>query len=127
MEDRGRCRSWTIINGPKDRYDDCFICNEGKLCDTWDHHPIYERIQEGRDAEQFLGNRKKKWRGWAPKTVEHKIEFMKKVMENDGCEIDENLTTIQKTIGFAAGNVAHRTNAESDNIVIQNTRRCEKA
>ena len=48
-----------------------------------------------------------------PKTVEHKIEFIV-VMENEGREVDENLTTTQKkTIEFAAGNVAHCTKAES--------------
>ena len=41
---------------------------------------------------------KKNWCGWAPKTVEHKIEFTKKVMERDGHGVDENLTTKQKKI-----------------------------
>ena len=39
--------------GSKDRHDDCLIFNEGKLWDTWDHYPIYARIEEGRDAKQF--------------------------------------------------------------------------
>ena len=43
----------------------------------------------------------------APKTVEHKIEFMKNVMENDGHGVDEHLTTTQKTIEVASGAVAH--------------------
>ena len=42
-----------FIVGPKERHNDCFICNEGKLWDSWDHYPIYARIQEGRDAEQI--------------------------------------------------------------------------
>ena len=78
--------------GPNDRHDECFIYNEGKLWDTWDHYHIYARIQEGRDAEQFLGRKKRHWCGWAPKTVDH----MKKVIENDGHGVDGNLTTIQK-------------------------------
>ena len=49
------------------------------------------------------GKEKQNWCGWAPKMVEHKIEFMKKVMENDGHGVDENLTAIQKTFDFAAG------------------------
>ena len=58
MEDKGRCRSWTSLSGQKIRHNDCFICNEGKFWDTWDHHTICARIQEGRDAEQFLGKKK---------------------------------------------------------------------
>ena len=112
--------------GPKHRHDDCFICNEGKLWDTWDHYPMYARIQEGRDAEQFLGNRKKKWRGWAPKTVEQKIEFMKKVMENDGCDIDENLTTTQKKLNSPQV-MWHIAPKLRETRFIDNTRRCEKA
>ena len=63
MEDRGTCRRWIFFIWPNDGHDDCFIYNEGKLWDTWGEYPIYARIQEGRDAEQFLG--KKNWCGWA--------------------------------------------------------------
>ena len=61
--------------------------------------------------------KKRIWCGWAPKTVEHKIQFIKKVMEKDGHGIDEHLTSIQKTIEFAAGSVAHCTEAERDKIL----------
>ena len=48
--------------------------------------------------------------------MEHKIKFMKKVMENDGYDIDESLTTTQK-----------QSKLRETNIFIENTRRCEKA
>ena len=59
-----------FIIGPKERHDDCYFCNEGTLWDSWDHYPIYGRIQEG---------------GWEPKTVEYKI----------GRKFDSNTKTIE--------------------------------
>ena len=56
------------------------------------------------------------WCGWQPETVEHKNEFMKKVMENDAHRFDVHVTTIHKTIEFAAGCVALCTEAERDNF-----------
>ena len=90
---------------------------------SWDHCPLYARIQDGRDAEQIIKKRKRKKNlfGWAPKTVEHKIEFTKKIKETDGRGVDEHLTTIQKNIEFAAGKVAHCTKAERQNFT-ENTR-----
>ena len=42
-----------FIVGSKERHD------ERKLWDTWDHFPIYARIEEGRDAKHFSGKRKR--------------------------------------------------------------------
>ena len=104
-----------FIIGPTERQDDCHICNEGKVWDSWDHFPVHARIQEGRDAEQFTKKRKE-WAWMGTQDVEHKIDFMKKVMENDVHGGDEKLATIQKTIEFAAGNVAHCTKAERKKV-----------
>ena len=68
-------------------------CNEGKLCDSWDHCQIYTRIQE--DKVTHL-QEKRNLCGWQPETVNHKIRFMKKVMETAVRRVDEHLTTIQK-------------------------------
>ena len=98
-----------FIIGPKERHDDCYICNEGKLWDSFDHYPMYARIQEGRDAEQFSGKRKKLVCEWTPKTVEHKIDFLENVMENDGHGVDEHFDyKTKKTIEFAAGATSTR-------------------
>ena len=70
MED-GKLSQLDCIIGPEGRHH-CHICKEGKLWNSWDHHPIYVRIDEGRDAEQFARKRKKNGCGWAPKTVKPK-------------------------------------------------------
>ena len=46
----------------RERHDDCYICNEGKVWDSWKHYPIYARIQEGEMPNNL-------WCGWAPKTM----------------------------------------------------------
>ena len=46
----------------------------------------------GRKRRGTVPGKKKRTSGWAPKTVEHKFECMKKVVENDGHGVDENLT-----------------------------------
>ena len=55
--EHGKVSQLDSIIGPAERLDDCFICNEGKLWNSWDHYPIYARIQEGRDTEQFFRKR----------------------------------------------------------------------
>ena len=60
--------------------------------------------------------RTKKWIGWRPRTDEQHIEFKKKVMENGEDGIDEDFTTIQKTIEIAAGAVTHHTKAEKEKL-----------
>ena len=54
-----------------------------RMFDTWDHGPIFARVQEGKQegksAENFAEQRKtKKWTAWRPRADEQKIEFKKK-------------------------------------------------
>ena len=37
-----------------------YICNEGKLWDSWDQYPIYARIQEGRESDAFFTEEERK-------------------------------------------------------------------
>ena len=41
------------IIGPKWKSDEACIYNDVKLWDSWDHHPIYVRIQEDEIAKHF--------------------------------------------------------------------------
>ena len=40
---QGKVSQLNFIIGPTERHDDCFIYNERKFWDTWDHYPIYAK------------------------------------------------------------------------------------
>ena len=104
------CKDSSTI-GPKERHDDRYICNYGKFHGTRGSLPDL-REDSGRKRCGTIPREEKNWCEWVPKTVEHKIECMEKVMESDGHGVDEIMTTIQN-IEFA-GNVAHCTKAERE-------------
>ena len=81
--------------------------------------PLPDLCQDtGKERKQKIqkGRRTKKWTGWRPRTEEQKIEFKKKEMEDGEDSDDEDLVTIQRTLEIAAGNVAHHTKAERENM-----------
>ena len=73
-----------FIIGPQERHDECCICNEG----------IITRFTRGFRKEEMPNNSSRKERrigvAGRPKTVEHNIEVMKKVMENGRHGVTEN-------------------------------------
>ena len=50
------------------RNHEVFVHREGRLWATWDHYPIYARIQEAGYSKHLEKGDKKKWTGWTPKT-----------------------------------------------------------
>ena len=90
-----------ITVGPRGRDDDAYIYNDVKLWDTWDHYPIYARIQEGQSAEQIL-----KRRGRKSGQDGNQRQMSKKGIQEKGDAgwRRQDLASIQKTIEIAAGN-----------------------
>ena len=104
------------IIGPRRRNDEENIRNDVRTWATWDHYPIYDRIQDEEQTKNFpKGMRMKKWTGWKPKADEQTIEFKRKVMEKNDDKSDEDLVTTQRTLVISAGEVAHHTKAEGEN------------
>ena len=88
-----------FIIEPEERHDDCFINNEGKMVGDVGSLPDI-RKDSGRKRCGAISGKKKTRTGvdGHPRRAEHKIEFIKKVMENDGRGVDESLTKIQKQL-----------------------------
>ena len=103
------------IIGPMRRNDED-IHNDGRLWATWDHYPVYARIQEA-GRSKILQKGKKKWIGWTPKAEMQAVEFRKKVMEKYD-DTEDDLAAIQRTIENAAGKVARYTKAEREVVVM---------
>ena len=63
---------------PMGRNDEVYIHNARKLWATWDHYPIFARIEEEPQVNVFQ-KRNKKWAGWKPTTEEQLLLFKREV------------------------------------------------
>ena len=80
---------------------------------TWDHYPIFARIEE-QDVKFFQKKkRNQKWTGWKPISDERLVLLRREVMKKGEGE-EEVLSTIQKNIENAALKMKHRTNAQKE-------------
>ena len=82
MEDRGSCRCWTISLGQKGGTTTVKFAMR-KAMGLVGSVPRFTRGFRKVEKVTHLQKKKEKWCGWQPETVEHKIEFMKNVMEDD--------------------------------------------
>ena len=100
------------IIGPMRRNDEICIHNAGRLWATWDHCPIFARIEEEPDTKVFQ-KRNNKWTGWKPTTEDQSLNFKKVMMiENGGME--EDLANVQKNTENEAKKVGHRSKAQRE-------------
>ena len=116
------------IIGPMRRNDEIYIHIAGRLWATWDHYPIFARIQEEAHARVFQ-TRNKKWTGWKPTTEDQSLKFKKEVMRKKG-SMEEDFATIQNNVEIAAKKVVHRTKAQREKEIMsipENVRLREEA
>ena len=104
-------RRLDYVIGPMRKNDEVYIHNAGRLWATWDHYPIFARIEEEPHVKVF--QKRKKWTGWKPKTEEQSILFSRDVMKKGG-DKEEHLSTVQKNRKSAAKKIQHRTNAQKE-------------
>ena len=94
----------------------------GRSWATWDHSPIFARIQEEPHINVFQ-KRNKKSTGWKPTTEDQLMQIEKEVMKDVG-NVGEYLLTMQKNIENAAKKIRHRTTAQRK-INNKYSRECE--
>ena len=105
------------IIGPMRGNDEIYIHEEGRLWATWDHYPIFARIQE--EAPQLFCKKKKKVDKWKPKTEEQSLKFKKEVMKKNGSI--EDLAGVRKNTENAARKPAHQTKARREEETNEST------
>ena len=111
-ERRAELSQLDYIIGPMRRNDEVYVHNAGRLWATWDHYPIFARIEEEPHVKVFQ-KRNKKWTCWKPTTEEQLLLFKREVMENER-DTEADLCTAQKNIENAAKKIQHRTNAQKE-------------
>ena len=104
------------IIGPMRRNDEVYILIAGRSWATWDHCPIFARIQGGAHAT-FFQKRNKKWTGWKPITEEQLLKFQKRSDGKKG-SIEEDLATVHENTENAARKAVHRTKAQKEKEIM---------
>ena len=89
------------------RNDEVYIHNAGRLWATWDHYPIFARVEEEPHVKVFQ-KRNFKMDGMEADNRRAIITFQK------GRNTEEDLSTAQKNIENAAKKIQHRTNAQME-------------
>ena len=81
MGPKGKRLQLDCILGPKTNKCDTYICNQEKMCSTWDHYGVHVVAQD--DEEESCTVKKfKKWTGWRPQDGEQEEKFKKMVLQN---------------------------------------------
>ena len=115
-EDWRRCRSWTLLSDPKIGK----MTALSKMKESSGTRGIITRFTRGFGMAEMQNNSPGKERRIGvdghPRRWNIKSNFTKKVMENNGHGVDENLIRSKKNIEVAAGEGARYTKAERDKI-----------
>ena len=94
-----------------------YIHNDVRTWATWDHCAINARIRDEGQATHFARKRKEQEEVDRMEAKDRRANnrIQKKVMEKND-DTGDDLATFQRTIETAAGEVAHHTKAERENL-----------